>query len=665
MPKIPTFQSQTRPTGVINTRRLSTADFGGDLGLGKLGDVIQKREEEEDRAKAHDTLTKLRTNFTQAFLDQSSRQDLELNKFTESFDEYMVKQTESVQDQFNTHAGRSMFDENFKSMRQSFLQKSIQFQVEATRQNAINQFSDGLNTSRNVLVSDPTQVNEVLDAQSSYIDSMSIPPDAKTKLRESTARGLALSAVQGTMMIDPSMAEEDLKAGRWDTYLDADDKARMLASIASTRSKSKAEARAALSNVKPRMMEGLAIPGAETGEINMLIQNTGDPNLQREWMALQAIQQQNQQLRTLRPQDAQGYINSVLAPKVNDTATQAEFEQLEAASKLLGTMRSEIERDALSWASRAGVIELAPLGVDGSYESRALAAKQVADYYGVKVSPFTADEAAEITQRLDSATPTQQLVELRRMSEGLGDLSFDAFSQLGNENGLYAHAGALLSISDNHVGVVQSMLEGAKLLKEDKKAAAMLGGETGAPFEFTRQAGNAFQHIPKARSAVRTAANALYARMATQEGQFEFDPSLYDRALRMAVGGSGEPGTGFAEINDVQFVLPPNTTDTQFERAIERMTNQVLVNVSEGGAPPKFADGTLATPEQIADEGRFQYIGHNRYAITMQDGGYLLGSGPNGYYVMNLGAKDITDINKFTKQELQKMGFNSIPDEAP
>lgn len=653
MPKIPTYNAQTTAQQKLSVRRLSAADFGGGLGIQELGGALHRRELTSDNAKAHKNISALRTELTTEFFDQAN-DAAGSPDFANDFATHIDKKIENLALEFNTSEGQNTFDAAADELKHSFSRKAIQFQIEATRENAINDFKDGLNSARNTLVTDPSQFEDILHFQEQHVDSLDIQDTAKKELFISTKRELALSALQGGVRLDPDLTEQEIIKGTWDEFIDADDKARILASLASAKASNKAEIRAAINDAKPRLLEGLDIPPAEASRIDLMLARSGDENLKKDWQILQIIQNQNAQLRELRPSDVQGYITSVLAPKINDTATQAEFELFDSANKLLNNMRSEIKQDPLAWAARAGAVVLNPLSEKGAYEQRSQIARQVADYYGVAEQPFTKDEATELAQRLSTATVTDQLIEIKRITEGLGDLAPFGFSQIGEDNGVFAQAGTLLTLSPTHIGTVQNILEGAKILREDKASAKLLGGESGAATVFRNRVKDTFASVPKMQKAVRSAVNALYVRLATQKGEIEFDSDIYEEAISLVLGGDGSDETGLVERNNVSFVLPPNVNEDKFDTALSKITKDQLIEFSEGKLAPTFADSSLVTPEQIADEGKFHSIGYGRYLVSMKDGGFLSGGGLNGLYVINLDLDAVNEIINNSKDSQPK-----------
>jgi hypothetical protein len=86
-----------------------------------------------------------------------------------------------------------------------------------------------------------------------------------------------------------------------------------------------------------------------------------------------------------------------------------------------------------------------------------------------------------------------------------------------------------------------------------------------------------------------------------------------------------------------------------------------LLEHSIGGGAPRFTDGTTATPDQIADEGRFFVAGGaGNYFIKGGDDRPLIGTGPNHFYTFHIDAAGVQAIvNRPADQ------YASTPNEAP
>lgn len=653
MPKLNIITSQTRPTGKLQIQRITAKDLGaGGLtalgqGITKAGGMLLERQERKEEQQAHRAVSDMRVRLTDRMSQTMAASENGAEGFTEQFDELINKEIEDTQPDMTTRRGREAFQQKSQDLKASFMQKAVVMEAEAAREKAVRDYQTQLNNSRNVLLNDPSQFADTLQAQKDYIDTLDIPGNKKQELEVQANRELALSALQRQIMIDPDSTEQDLLGGRWDKYIDADSKAQMLSMLRSSRSANKSETKAALRRVEDRMREGLDIPGEELEAVDSLVSRVDDSQIHQDWANLRAIQAQNSQLRGMHPSDVQQYINGTLSPKVNDTATDREFTLFDSANKLLGKMRSQLNKDPLTWAARAGQVELNDLRSANGYEKRRAVAAQVADFYGVETNPFTSAEAADISQRLSVASPTEQLQELNRMVEGLGDMAPDALAQLGQEDDVMAHAASLLAITpETHTGVALQVLEGHKMLADDPKTAQLLGGETGATLAFREATAGAFQNTPRIAKSARNAANALYTRMAVKEGETVFNRDLYEQAVSLVMGGNGSDSVVDTR-NSMTYVLPPGLTGSQFDDVLETMSQQDLTDrFSETGLAPMFEDSTVATPEQIEDEGRFHFIGHGRYLVSMQDGGFLLGGGPNGYYVFKVDADAVAQYQR-------------------
>src|SRR3546814_2238076 len=77
---------------------------------------------------------------------------------------------------------------------------------------------------------DPSRVGTAEAELTAMIQASGLPEADKLKYQAQLRQGLATSAVSASILANPSGAKAALQGGRWDTYLDADKKAALLAS---------------------------------------------------------------------------------------------------------------------------------------------------------------------------------------------------------------------------------------------------------------------------------------------------------------------------------------------------------------------------------------------------------------------------------------------------
>jgi hypothetical protein len=409
-------------------------------------------------------------------------------------------------------------------------------------------------------------------------------------------------------------------------------------------------------NPGPDMVAALSARASATGDAAAI----GEASQVKNLMAFQ------DEARTLRPDQLQGWLNSEQA-RLAPGASPFEAKRAELGQKLLNNMNTELQRDPLSWASRVGLVKGAPLTLTdpSSFQQRLKDAATVSAHYGVDPPLMTAEEASSWKNSWDAATPDAKVAMVAALQHGFGTDAPFAFQSLAKSSPGLANVGGLLASSQAHMDTVRDYAIGD---------AALVAKENPLPdhaqLEDRRAAtlGDAYGFSPGAAQGVNETADRLYAARALRQGKTnkDFDQDLYDDCLKEASGGWKDKAGDWHGGIDTQksnhmFVLPPNMTRDQFDSLTKQLTPEALQVASVGGKAPRYAGGQVMTPDELRD-GFLISSGPGRYLVSTVNPRkkgqpvYLQGGNKQGLYEI-----DLNKLAPTTAAGLAGFDANSAP----
>jgi len=445
------------------------------------------------------------------------------------------------------------------------------------------------------------------------------------------------------------------------------DIARLDRAVAAQAREHAAGARSSLSEIDRILATGLVpsddvVTAAKTSTIA-----SGDAALATRFNETLRLAEAQRGFTVLTPSELQAEVSVLAAGKGDGLAAK----KLTLARSLLGTMTSELARDPLSWASRAGGFALAPLDPSAPVtEDLALAriatAENIAGFYNTPVRYLTDEERSAFTAFLDGSPPDTQLAFLASLNGSFGGSSQKVMAEISKEDGLYAHVGGLANLGG--VGSAQAttarrILTGAKALKDNRD----LGIDPALRAEaVTDTVGNAFGTQSSLRANVLAAADAIFADMQLR-GRVDVGDEIdaYSNAINFALGGDGERG-GIGDINGQQTVLPSAMSAGQVDDFLTAAKDSDLALASEGGGVPTHSNGTAFTADELR-AATLVAVGDGRYLVDRDGAGdaLILGSGLNGFYVLDmrklseLTAERVAQSKKVDIEKLSKLrGIN-------
>lgn len=317
----------------------------------------------------------------------------------------------------------------------------------------------------------------------------------------------------------------------------------------------------------------------------------------------------------------QGYVGGVSA------LNHARLEELNRVRTEMEAARSN--GDIMTFGARAGRITLSQLDSDDALVNRGRQALEMQTFYRLEhPRPLTTEEVDRFTAVIQNGTTTDVQGLLARLQRLGPAAATGAFRQLGAQNGVFAHVAGMIAADSTAATAGHDVLRGVVRLRDNPDLRNVLGTASGGTDnQFNLIVGQALDGAdPRARQAMRLAADALYAqRYGTTDRAF--DPRHYREAVLAVLNSQ------VGSVNGVSTVLPRGITASEFDSALNGLTPQELIGLSVDSQPPRQSDGRIVTPVDIAYRGRFQAIGADTYRIVMDDGRPLAGARGREYRI--------------------------------
>lgn len=290
-------------------------------------------------------------------------------------------------------------------------------------------------------------------------------------------------------------------------------------------------------------------------------------------------------------------------------ATRLEVEQLEDLARIDKTLRDAAAQDPMALASQQQIVALDPLDFNdaASLQARFQQARRVAAHYGVPALPLTAQEVDQMSQLLAGAAPTQQLVMVEWLYDGLGAENIGpTLAQLAandDQSRLFATASAL---AQEDRETARRILEGNRVLRDNKDAVPL--SNDGYRRALIEHVGDAFAYRPETRAAVEQATLAYYAHSASLAG--DFSRVLDDERLQASV----EAVTGGVVEHNGHHLIPPRRgmSQSEFDDVLDTVDDRSL-----DANPPLSLDGSRWTADDILDRGRLVTIRPGLYRVLI------------------------------------------------
>lgn len=322
-----------------------------------------------------------------------------------------------------------------------------------------------------------------------------------------------------------------------------------------------------------------------------------------------------------------------MTDKMMNGPSRIDYAGVKAGELVMRKTAEALRDDMMTFAATTG-----RFGAIGDLQSpegaakRGVVALQVAEFYGIPASmtkPLTKSEVETYGTAARDGSAEETLGVMARIA-GLGspDIIKAANRQIGEKDTVYGFAASMVTNRPDMQGVAADIIRGEKRLKTDKDVKTQLGmTDADIALRFDKVVGKAVIGTAQG-STIRQAAIAYYAERMLARGDAEpgrFSTDQFDAAIHAVLGGDSNPGKlAIAPINGQPMLLPRGMSEGSFTTALKRMTLDDYTALSKWGDPPRYSDGKVIEPAEIARSGQFEALGNGEYRIKMGDGKYAL-----------------------------------------
>ena len=310
----------------------------------------------------------------------------------------------------------------------------------------------------------------------------------------------------------------------------------------------------------------------------------------------------------------------------NGSPSRIGYVNSQAYQNLYDRQQKGLKEDMVSYGASTGRFVVGELSDAASWQQRGNTVRAMSDYFSVPgedVKPFTKGEAEQFTKTIKEGSADEVLGVLTQIQGLGGDVARAAAKQLGESDAVFGFAAGLVN-DRGQTGVATDIIKGRKRLNDDKDIKAAVGDKDDQSSRvFADLTGRAMMGLePRAMAAIRDAAMAHYVEthVARGGGKYgQFDKNAFTASIQAVMGGTkGAPAID--TVNGAPTVVPPGVSGREFDTALDRMTTEDYASMSVDGNPPRFRDGSVITPAEIASEGKFRAIGGGQYQLEMADG---------------------------------------------
>lgn len=336
-----------------------------------------------------------------------------------------------------------------------------------------------------------------------------------------------------------------------------------------------------------------------------------------------------------RERSVQEVYNNI-AREFGTAPSKVAYEDNATRQKVADNTKKAIDTDPMKHAGDVGLQNVTSVFDEGGMQARGQAARSVADYYSIPLDtmkPLTVDEVGELKKKLDDGNADTVLQVVGSLQGMGGDMARAALKQLGEKDNVYGYAGSLLAASStnpNSAVVGSDIIRGQKRLQENPDIRKELPDTPSMLSAFTAETGNALNGLaPRERQTVQDAVLAHYVEThQARKGQIgALDTEAYAASVQAVMGGSRD-APSVAEVNGGKTILPPGVKADEIEHAMSLMRVDDWAEMSPQKLPPRYVDGTLIEPKELADEAQLQAVGGGQYKLMLSDGSFAVTGQP-------------------------------------
>lgn len=241
MPRIKEYTPQVEASGAIGGRAATAEDFGSavDQGLGtfgagveKLGEVIQKNEEQVDVSNAHAKLSQLFANKTIELKEKlRTAKPGEIGTLAQDFNEKLKDEMSQMGGDLATNKGKLFFNRQSAEVQRHLFTSAVAGQVELRGKQAAANYDTALGNYETAIYNDPNAAGPAKVMLDSLLqDYVAGGGDAKNipELRAKGLENLTAKEVQARALVNPTYTHQLLSSGTWDKDLSGETKAKLV-----------------------------------------------------------------------------------------------------------------------------------------------------------------------------------------------------------------------------------------------------------------------------------------------------------------------------------------------------------------------------------------------------------------------------------------------------
>lgn len=333
-----------------------------------------------------------------------------------------------------------------------------------------------------------------------------------------------------------------------------------------------------------------------------------------------------------KPKTVQQLRNDI-ARTFGGSPTAAQYGDVQTFDNVAKSTKTALDNDPMQFAQDSGKFDVQALGDAASYGARAATARAAADYYNIPMSdfkPLTSAEVDTLTKTMETGKTEDVLSVLTNVQQLGGDVARAAFKQLGQKDQVFSYA-AGLAAEGGSPSTATDVIRGRKRLEDNPALKDQIDTPTNISNAFAQITSGALMDVsPIQRQAIQDAALAHYTETYIARGGKGIDNTAFKASVSAVLGGTDV----VADVNGATTVLPPGITGDAMNRALDKMTLDDWTQLSPQKTPPRFLNGDVASPEELAQEAKLRAVGGGTYNVMLDDGSYLITGmiAPNGQY---------------------------------
>jgi len=488
---------------------------------------------------------------------------------------------------------------------------------------------------------------------------------------KSTRRDIAFYGYKNTPL---SERDKVLEAALKDDRINDEDYLKLKTHFEAKKSSINHKNRNDVNNMQSNMESGLSINTDEFETAVAIALETGDEKTLLKLEKIRTDAPIYAQLSTMSVAEIENRVNILTEYKnTNKDGMELNYaNNLNISKKYLAALTTSLNKDQLMTGNERGVVAINEIGFEkllttgdvsefaSDIKERIAQAKTVADHYKRPVVFFTANEKTAIQGAFESATTSDQIINLSTaLVQGFGQDSDLAFQELSKDNTFLAHVGGLV-MSNNGVpgNNVRLAVQGYMMFKDNPDLVKAYKVKSTDSNYLTKigEYNEAFLENSNTFNSTVEMANYIFAAELKNSGKSIGNlPSNWDddweKALKMAAGGTfitegrNHWMGGFDEWNGNKVHIPNWIREGNFDNIVELLKKHPeLVDMASSNdqAPVDIYGKTINNIFENQDP-YFVSVGDGLYKIAMGENPKEFGAEEeyamntdNGFFVIDL-----------------------------